>query len=73
MRERDVEPSASESMNDDYEPRVDDISADMLQSIMPFSSEKSQLVQRRRLAEQRAEEKRLRDELGDYDLQLDYH
>jgi hypothetical protein len=30
-------------------------------------------VQKRRLAEQRLEEKRLRDELGDYDLQLDYY
>ena len=73
MGERDLEPSASESMNDDYEPAADDISVDMLQAIMPFSSEKSQLVQRRRLAEQRAEEKRLRDELGDYDLKLDYY
>ena len=73
MGERDLEPSASASMNDDYEPATDDISTDMLQAIMPFASEKSQLVQRRRLAEQRAEEKRLRDELGDYDLQLDYY
>jgi hypothetical protein len=73
MGERDVESSTSESMDDDYEPGADDISEDMLQGIAPLSSEKQQLVQRRRLAEQRLEEKRLRDELGDYDLQLDYH
>ena len=73
MGERDLESSTSESMDDDYEPSADDISEDMLQGIAPLSSEKQQLVQRRRLAEQRLEEKRLRDELGDYDLQLDYH
>lgn len=73
MGERDLESSTSESMDDDYEPGADDISEDMLQGIAPLSSEKQQLVQRRRLAEQRLEEQRLRDELGDYDLQLDYH
>ena len=73
MGERDVESSTSESMDDDYEPGADDISEDMLQGIAPLSSDKQQLVQRRRLTEQRLEEKRLRDELGDYDLQMDYH
>tara|TARA_R110002072_G_scaffold201058_1_gene358770 strand:+ start:1039 stop:1260 length:222 start_codon:yes stop_codon:yes gene_type:complete len=73
MGERDVESSTSESMDDGYELGADDISEDMLQGIAPLSSEKQQLVQRRRLTEQRLEEKRLRDELGDYDLQMDYH
>jgi hypothetical protein len=73
MGERDLEPSESESINDDYEPEAEEISAEMLQGVMPFSSEKQHLVHRRRLAEQRLEEKRLRDELGDYDLQLDYY
>mgnify|MGYP006169011571 FL=1 len=73
MGERDLEFSTSESMDDGYEPGADDISEDMLRGIAPLSSDKQQLVQRRRLAEQRLEEKRLRDELGDYDLQLDYH
>ena len=56
MGERDLESSTSESMDDDYEPGADDISEDMLQGIAPLSSEKQQLVQRRRLAEQRLEE-----------------
>ncbi|MDG2273737.1 MAG: hypothetical protein P8L39_15680 [Halioglobus sp.] len=73
MGERELEPSATESMDDDYEPGAGDISEDILQEIVPLSSEKQRLVQRRRLAEQRLEEKRLRDELGDYDLQLDYY
>jgi hypothetical protein len=73
MGERDLESSTSESMDGGYEPGADDISDDMLRGIAPLSSDKQQLVQRRRLAEQRLEEKRLRDELGDYDLQMDYH
>ena len=58
MGERDLEYSTSEAMDDGYEPGADDISEDMLQGIAPLSSEKQQLVQRRRLAEQRLEEKR---------------
>ena len=73
MGERDLESSTSESMDGGYEPGADDISDDILQGIAHLSSDKQQLVQRRRLAEQQLEEKRLRDELGDYDLQMDYH
>ena len=73
MGERHLEPSTSESMDGGYEPGASDISDDILEDIVPLSSEKQLLVQRRRLTEQRLEEKRLRDELGDYDLQLDYH
>jgi len=35
------------------------------------SSTRQYLAEKRRRAEQRLEEKRLRDELGDYDLELD--
>ena len=48
-----------------------DLIQEMLQDLMPLSSEKHRLVQKRRLAEQRLEEQRLRDELGDYNLELD--
>ena len=73
MGERNLESSTSESMDGGYEPGAGDIAEDILEDIVPLSSEKQLLVQRRRLTEQRLEEKRLRDELGDYDLQLDYH
>jgi hypothetical protein len=73
MGERNPEPSAAESLDDIFEPAIGDISEEMLQDLVPLSSEKQRLVQKRRLAEQRLEEKRLRDELGDYDLQLDYY
>ena len=73
MGERNPEPSTAETLDDLFEPAIGDISEDMLKDLVPLSSEKQRLVQRRRLAEQRLEEKRLRDELGDYDLQLDYY
>lgn len=73
MGERNQESSASESLDDLFEPAIGDISEEMLQDLVPLSSEKQRMVQKRRLAEQRLEEKRLRDELGDYDLHLDYY
>jgi hypothetical protein len=72
MGERNQESSAPEALDDLFEPAIGDISEEMLQDLVPLSSEKQRMVQKRRLAEQRLEEKRLRDELGDYDLQLDY-
>ena len=73
MGERNQDVSTPESLDDFFEPALGDISEEMLQDLVPLSSEKQRLVQKRRLAEQRLEEKRLRDELGDYDLQLDYY
>ncbi len=73
MGERNHEPAAPEPLDDLFEPAIGDISEEMLQDLVPLSSEKQRLVQKRRLAEQRLEEKRLRDELGDYDLHLDYY
>ncbi|MCR9104557.1 MAG: hypothetical protein NXI15_04630 [Gammaproteobacteria bacterium] len=70
MGERNQEPQTSEPLEDLFEPSFTDLSDEMMQEIEPISSEKQRLVQKRRLAEQRLEEKRLRDELGDYDLIL---
>ena len=47
------------------------MSEEEFQDLAPMSSEKQRLAEKRRRAEQRLEEKRLRDELGDYDLELD--
>jgi hypothetical protein len=73
MGERNHETSTPEPLDDMFEPALGDLSDEMLQDFAPMSSEKQRLVQKRRLAEQRLEEKRLRDELGDYDLHLDYY
>jgi hypothetical protein len=71
MEEQKQEPATSELLDDLFEPGLGDISEEMLQELAPISSEKQRLVEKRRLAEQRLEERRLRDELGDYSLELD--
>lgn len=71
MGERKQDSLSSESGEELFEPAVGEVSEEALQDLVPFSSEKRRLVEKRRLAEQRLEERRLREELGDYDLQLD--
>ncbi|MCB1689195.1 MAG: hypothetical protein KDI33_11930 [Halioglobus sp.] len=71
MGERNQESSTPEPLDDDFEPGLADISDEMLDDLVPMSSEKQRLVAKRRLAEQRLEQKRLRDELGDYELLLE--
>ena len=41
------------------------------EDLVPVSTEKQRLAEKRRRAEQRLEERRLRDELGYYDLEFD--
>ena len=71
MGERNQEPTTQEPLEDVFEPVLGDMAEDIIEEMVPVSTEKQRLVQRRRLAEQRLEEKRLRDELGYYDLALD--
>ena len=71
MGERNQEPTPPEPLEELFEPVLGDMSEELLQELEPITSEKQRLVQKRRLAEQRLEEKRLRDELGYYDLELD--
>jgi len=71
MGERKQESSTADTLDDLFEPSLSDISDELLEELIPFSSEKQRLVQKRRLAEQRLEERRLREELGDYDLMFD--
>jgi hypothetical protein len=71
MGERNREPATTETLDDIFEPGLGELSEEDLQELAPMSSEKQRLVDKRRRAEQRLEEKRLRDELGDYDLELD--
>lgn len=71
MAERNQEPTVAESLDDFFEPVLGDVSDDDLEDMTPISSEKQRLAAKRRRAEQRLEERRLRDELGYYDLQLE--
>ena len=71
MADRNQDSAASEALDDFFEPVIGDLSDDDMQELLPVSSEKQRLAAKRRRAEQRLEERRLRDELGYYDLQLD--
>ena len=56
---------------DGFEPIAGDYDGDDFEPLEAFSSQKQRLAAMRRRAERRLEEKRLREELGDYDLELD--
>ena len=71
MAERNQEPTTSEPLDDIFEPILGDMSDEEFDDLVPVSTEKQRLAEKRRRAEQRLEEKRLRDELGYYDLELD--
>lgn len=71
MGERSQEPTTSEPLDDIFEPALGELMDEELEAIMPASEERQCLAEKRRKAEQRLEEKRLRDELGYYDLDLD--
>jgi hypothetical protein len=71
MAERNQESATSDAIDDFFEPVLGDLSEDEVEELVPVSTEKQRLAAKRRRAEQRLEERRLRDELGYYDLQLD--
>jgi hypothetical protein len=71
MGERNQEVTSSEPLDDLFEPAIGELTEEDLRDLAPISSEKQRLAEKRRRAEQRLEEKRLRDEIGDYDLELD--
>jgi hypothetical protein len=71
MRERNQEPVIIDPLDDIFDPALDEISEDELEELAPIASSKKRLAEKRRRAELRLEEKRLRDELGDYDLEFD--
>ena len=71
MGERTQEPASSENLDDLFEPALGDMMDDELEELTPASTEKQRLAAKRRRAERRLEEKRLRDDLGYYDLELD--
>ncbi|MEH6567625.1 MAG: hypothetical protein V7709_01025 [Halioglobus sp.] len=71
MGEQNQEPAVSESLDDIFEPALGELIDEEFDDLIPVSSEKQCLADKRRRAEQRLEEKRLRDEIGYYDIDLD--
>ncbi len=70
MTERTQEAVASEALDDIFEPALE-LSEDDFDELAPVSTEKQRLAEKRRRAEQRLEQRRLREELGFYDLELE--
>ena len=71
MGERHQGPQNSDTIGELFEPGFGDFSEDITQDLEPASTEQQRLVRMRRQAERRLEETRLRDELGDYDLEFE--
>ncbi|MEZ5553872.1 PA3496 family putative envelope integrity protein [Haliea sp.] len=70
MTERTQEQSSNDGLDDIFEPALLDMSDDDFDDAIPVSTEKQRLAEKRRRAEQRLEQRRLREELGYYDLEL---
>lgn len=63
--------STPDSIDEFFEPVIGDFSEEAYDGLSTLSSEKQRLADKRRRAERRMEERRLREELGDYDLEFD--
>ncbi|MEE4277891.1 MAG: hypothetical protein V2I82_05400 [Halieaceae bacterium] len=70
MGDRNQE-SGNDVLDDGFDPVIGEFSEDAYDGVSGFSSEKQRLAEKRRRAEKRLEELRLREELGDYDLEFD--
>jgi hypothetical protein len=70
MGQRTSEPTLSDSIDEFFEPVIGDLSDDDLDDEAPQATGKNRLAQLRRRAEQRLEERRMREEV-DY-LELDW-
>jgi hypothetical protein len=68
MRERNQEPVTTDLLDDIFEPAITDLVDEDLVELLPPSSLRKSLTEKRRRAEQRLEERQMRDELGDFDL-----
>ena len=71
MPQRTSEPDLSDSIDEFFEPMLGDALDDDLGDETPLATGKNRLAQLRRRAEQRLEEKRLREELDYLDLDWD--
>jgi hypothetical protein len=71
MRERSSEQTMVDPLDELFEPGLVELVDEDLVELLPASPTMRSLTEKRRRAEERLEAKRLRDELGDYDLQLD--
>lgn len=71
MGEHNQEPVSTDLLNNAFEPSLSELLEADLGEVLPPSSIRRSLTEKRRRAEIRLEERQLRDELGDYSLELD--
>jgi hypothetical protein len=71
MGQRTSEPSVSDSIDEFFEPIMGDPLDEDLDTETPLGNGKNRLAQLRRRAEQRLEDKRMREELDYLDLDWD--
>jgi hypothetical protein len=71
MGERNQETTTSDSLEDLFEPALGELNDEEFEELEAAVTDKQRLAEKRRRAEQRLEQKRLRDELGYYDLDID--
>ncbi|MBA6413996.1 hypothetical protein H2508_12825 [Parahaliea sp. F7430] len=68
MNDTNQDLGNNDSLDDFFDPVIGDM---IDEEYAPISTEKQRLAAKRRRAEQRLEQRRLREELGYYDLELD--
>jgi hypothetical protein len=71
MIERNHEPATDDSLDDFFEPMLGEMTDEEFEGLTANPTGKQLLAAKRRRAEQRLEQRRLREELGDYDLEFD--
>ena len=71
MGDQKAVPEESDAVAEIFEPVLGDLVEEELDDILPGEKVSNSLAEKRRRAEARLEEKRLRDELGYYDLEFD--
>lgn len=74
VENRSQETNDTEVLDDIFEPIIGDVSDEELDDVLAAPADEARrhsLAEKRRRAEKRLEEKRLRDELGYFDLELD--
>ncbi|MFT7288904.1 MAG: hypothetical protein ACI87W_003028 [Halieaceae bacterium] len=63
--------STPDGLDDLFEPVIGEFTDEAYAGLSTTPAERQRLAEKRRRAERRIEELRLREELGDYDLELD--
>lgn len=70
LNQEPAQTDSSDSFDDSFEPVIGEFSEEVYEGTNAVSTEKQKLAEKRRHVEQLLEERRLREELGDYDFEF---